>query len=90
MTVLDVVDEETLSMILMSLMQALQYPVSRLSATCFHKVASCSARDGAIHVHSLHLDESVRSWTSLLPRLPAWREEKKDAGSSSQKCECRP
>ena len=32
---------------------------------------------------------SVRSWTSLLPRLPAWREEKKDAGSSSQKCECR-
>ena len=26
---------------------------------------------------------SVRSWTSLLPRMPAWREEKKDAGSSS-------
>ena len=26
----------------------------------------------------------------LLSRLPAWQEEKKDAGSSSQKCECRP
>ena len=42
----------TLLMILMSLMQALQYPVSRLSATCFYKVASCSSRDGASHVHS--------------------------------------
>ena len=75
----------TLLMILMSWAQALQYPVSRLSATCFHKVASCSARDGASHVHSLHLGVSVRSWTSLLPRLPAWQEEKKDAGTSSLK-----
>ena len=67
----------TLLMVLMSLMQALRYPVSRLSATGFHKVASCSSRDDASHVHSLHLGESVRSWTSFLPRLPAWREEKK-------------
>ena len=36
--------------------------------------------DGASHVHSLHLGESVRSWTSLLPRLLIWQEEKKDAG----------
>ena len=39
-------------MILMSWVQALQYPVSRLSATVFHKVTSCSSRDGASHVHS--------------------------------------
>ena len=77
-------------MILKSWANALRYPVSRSSATCFHMVASCSSRDGATHVHSLHLGESVRSWTSFLSRLSAWREEKNDAGSSSQKCECRP
>ena len=48
------------------------------------------SRDSASHVHSLHFGVSVRSWTSFLPRLPAWQEEKKDAGSSSRKCECRP
>ena len=39
-------------MILMSWMQALRYWASRSSATGFRRVASCSARDDASHVHS--------------------------------------
>ena len=66
--------------------------VSSITIVCdvFSQGSFLLSRDGASHVHSLHLGVSVRSWTSLLPRLTAWREEKKDAGTSSQKCECRP
>ena len=39
-------------MILMSWVQALQYPVLRSSAMGFHNVTSCASRDGASHVHS--------------------------------------
>ena len=42
----------TLLMILMGWMQALRYWASRSSATDFRRVASCSARDDASHVHS--------------------------------------
>ena len=71
MTELDVVDEDDTVDDFDELDAGAAVPVSRLSATVFRRVTSCSSRDGASHVHSLHFGVSVRSWTSLLPRLPA-------------------
>ena len=66
-------------MILMSLMQALR-PVSRLSATVFRMVTSCSARDDAIHVHfdiprciSQELDVSSAMFARLTRRKEGCR-----------------
>ena len=70
----------TLLMILMSWMQALRHPVSRLSATVFRRVTSCSARDGATHVHSdiprcisQELDVSSATFARLVRRKEGCR-----------------